>query len=65
MVYHDVTHFVVVDPLRQPLASKSDRRPVGMLQPGQYSRPEHSGDLRGYPQETILAKERVLSSTIG
>jgi hypothetical protein len=33
MVYHDETYFVVVDPLRQPLASKSDRRPVGMLQP--------------------------------
>jgi hypothetical protein len=31
-VYHNVTHFVVVDPLRQPLASKSDRRPVGTLQ---------------------------------
>jgi hypothetical protein len=30
-VYHDVTHFVVVDPLRQPLASKSDRCPVGTL----------------------------------
>jgi hypothetical protein len=24
-------HFVVVDPLRQPLASKSDRCPVGTL----------------------------------
>jgi hypothetical protein len=31
-VYHDITHFVVVDPLRQPLASKSDRCPVGTLQ---------------------------------
>jgi hypothetical protein len=31
-VYHDKTYFVVVDPLRQPLASKSDRRPVGTLQ---------------------------------
>jgi hypothetical protein len=30
-VYHDETYFVVVDPLRQPLASKSDRRPVGTL----------------------------------
>jgi hypothetical protein len=30
--HNDVTHFVVVDPLKQPLASKSDRRPVGTLQ---------------------------------
>jgi hypothetical protein len=30
-VSHDITHFVVVDPLRQPLASKSDRHPVGTL----------------------------------
>jgi hypothetical protein len=27
-------HFVVVDPLKQPLASKSDRRPVGTLHGG-------------------------------
>jgi hypothetical protein len=33
-VYYDVTHFVVVDPLRQPLVSKLDRRPVGTLQLG-------------------------------
>jgi hypothetical protein len=33
-VYHNETYFVVVDPLRQPLASKSDRRPVGTLHDG-------------------------------
>jgi hypothetical protein len=31
-VYHDETYFVVLDLLRQPLASKSDKRPVGTLQ---------------------------------
>jgi hypothetical protein len=30
--HNDVTHLVVVDSLKQPLASKSDRRPVGTLQ---------------------------------
>jgi hypothetical protein len=30
--HNDVMHFVVVDPLKQPLVSKSDRRPVGTLQ---------------------------------
>jgi hypothetical protein len=30
-VYHNETYFVVLDLLRQPLASKSDRRPVGTL----------------------------------
>jgi hypothetical protein len=34
-VYHDETYFVVIDPLRQPLASKSDRRPVGTLHTNQ------------------------------
>jgi hypothetical protein len=29
--HNDITHLVVVDSLKQPLASKSDRRPVGML----------------------------------
>jgi hypothetical protein len=29
--HNDVTHFVVVDPLKQPLVSKLDRRPVGTL----------------------------------
>jgi hypothetical protein len=30
--HNNIMHFVVVDPLKQPLASKSDRRPVGTLQ---------------------------------
>jgi hypothetical protein len=30
-VYHNETYFVVLDLLRQPLASKSDKRPVGTL----------------------------------
>jgi hypothetical protein len=29
--HNDITHLVVVDSLKQPLASKSDRRPVGTL----------------------------------
>jgi hypothetical protein len=33
-VYHDETYFVVLDLLRQPLASKSDKHPVGTLHMG-------------------------------
>jgi hypothetical protein len=45
MVYHDITHFVVVDPLRQPLVSKSDRHPVGTL---------HEANLRDVVRRTFL-----------
>jgi hypothetical protein len=59
--HNDVTHFVVVDPLKQPLASKSDRRPVGTLHTGSYRAPQDSSSEDDF-QELAEAEQTPQTS---